>query len=216
MLTRPYMVIITLVVSTLLSGLDRNFGYFSGLTIVILILWSGKFSWSQFGIGRNPVAETVIGGLLITVALFVFIDLGIQPLLEINLGEIDLSSLGDIRNDPINYLIMSIIVWVFAAFGEELLFHGYYMKHLAEFFGGSNKAWLFSAIFIAVYFGASHNYQGPAGMIAVGLAGLFHSLIFYRYRNRLMMLVFAHGFYDMIGLTLIYFNQERMFIEWYQ
>jgi len=38
-----------------------------------------------------------------------------------------------------------VIVWVFAAFGEEILFRGYYMKALAELLGNNNKAWLFSA-----------------------------------------------------------------------
>lgn len=214
-LTRPYMVLPVLVCATLLSVLDRNYGYFFGLTVVFLILWGSNFRWLEFGIGKRFNFRTVLDGLLIAVALFAVMDMAIQPQLELYFGAVDLSSLEDIRGNIVGFIILSVVVWVFAAFGEELLFHGYYMKWLARMMGNSDKAWLVSAVFISVYFGISHAYQGTAGMIAVGLAGLSHALLFYKFRDRLMMLVFAHGFYDMIGLTLIYLGKERLFVEWF-
>ena len=113
-----------------------------------------------------------------------------------------------------NFFVLFLIMWVFAAFGEEFLFSGYYMKHLAEFMGNTNKSWLVSAIIMSIYFGASHNYQGTAGMIAVGLASCVYYFTFYKNRTNLALLVFAHGFYDTIGLTLIYLNRDRTFYDW--
>ena len=87
------------------------------------------------------------------------------------------------------------------------------MKHLAEFLGNTDRAWLASAIILSIYFGASHNYQGTAGMIAVGLASSVYFLTFYKNRTNLALLVFMHGFYDTIGLTLIYLDKDRVFYE---
>ena len=42
-------------------------------------------------------------------------------------------------------------MWVFAAFGEEFLFSGYYMKHLAEFMGNTNKGELIMKVLSANY-----------------------------------------------------------------
>ena len=40
-------------------------------------------------------------------------------------------------------------------------------------------------------------------MVAVGLASTFFFIAFALNRTNLALLVFAHGFYDTIGLTLI-------------
>ena len=75
-------------------------------------------------------------------------------------------------------------------------------------------AFVHSAILISFYFGASHNYQGTAGMIAVGVANLCSALIFYKNRTNLTLLILIHGFYDTIGITLIYLNKDRIFFDW--
>ena len=127
------------------------------------------------------------------------IDICIQPFLEIRYGEIDLSSIDDIRGNFANFLILFIIMWVFAAFGEEFLFSGYYMKHLAEFMGNTNKTWLISAIILSIYFGISHNYQGTSGIIAVGLSSVFISLRFIRIGQILLYLFLLTDFTTRLG-----------------
>ena len=107
----------------------------------------------------------------------------------------------------------SLIMWIFAAFGEEFLFSGYYMKCLAKALGDTNKAWLISAIILSIYLGVSHNYQGTAGIIAIALSSTIFFMTFYRNRENLILLVLAHGFYDTIGLTLISFNKDDTFYD---
>ncbi len=212
-LSKPYMVVIVMIIAPILSVADRNFGYFFGLFVALFLLWGSGWNWSRFGIGQKLTMRTVLKGLLLALAIFLLVDLCVQPFLEFYFGEIDLSSIDEIRGDFGSYLILFLIMWVFAAFGEEFLFSGYYMKHLAEFLGNSDKAWLASAIVLSIYFGASHNYQGTAGMISVGLASSFYFLTFYKNRTNLFLLVFMHGFYDTIGLTLIYLEKDRIFYE---
>ncbi|MCB0495315.1 MAG: CPBP family intramembrane metalloprotease [Cyclobacteriaceae bacterium] len=213
-LSKPYMVIIVMIIAPLLSLADRNYGYFFGLFIALYLLWKSGWNWAKFGFGQKISLSTILKGLLLAIIIFVIIDICIQPFLEIHYGEIDLSSVDDIRGDFANFFILFLIMWVFAAFGEEFLFSGYYMKHLAEFMGNTNKTWLISVFILSIYFGISHNYQGTSGIIAVGLSSLIFHYAFYKNRTNLALLVFAHGFYDTIGLTLIYINKDRIFYDW--
>ena len=203
-----------MIIAPMLSIADRNFGYFFGLSIAFFLLWKSGWNWEKFGFGKKISLSTTLKGLLLAIIIFIFVDICFQPFLEIYFGEIDLSSIEEIRGDFTSFFILFLIMWVFAAFGEEFLFSGYYMKHLAEFMGNTDKTWLVSAIILSVYFGVSHNYQGTSGMIAVGLASSIFFFTFYRYRTNLALLVFAHGFYDTIGLALIYSNKDRLFYDW--
>lgn len=213
-MTKPYVVVLVMALAPVFAQADRNFGYFFGLAVALLILWSSGIDWSRFGLGEKLSKRTILRALLLAVLIFFIIDICIQPFLEIYFGRIDLSSIEEIRGDPVSFIILMVIMWIFAAFGEEFLFSGYYMKHLAEFFGSSDKAWLASAFILSIYFGASHNYQGTAGMIAVGLASAFYFFTFCRNRTNLALLVFMHGFYDSIGLTLIFLDHDRVFFHW--
>jgi membrane protease YdiL (CAAX protease family) len=202
-----------MIIAPILSIADRNFGYFFGLFIALFLLWQSGWNWAKFGFRKKVNLTTMFSGLLLAIAIFIIVDICIQPFLEIYFGQIDLSSIDEIRGDFASFFILFLIMWVFAAFGEEFLFSGYYMKHLAELFGNTDKAWLISAIVLSIYFGISHNYQGTSGMIAVGLASTIFFLTFYKNRTNLALLVFAHGFYDTIGLTLIYLNEDRIFFD---
>lgn len=213
-LSKPFIVIIVMIIAPTLSIADRNFGYFFGLFIALFLLWKSGWNWRKFGFGKKIDLDTIIKGLLLALFIFIIIDVCIQPFIEIYFDQIDLSSIENIRGDFTNFFPLLILMWIFAAFGEEFLFSGYYMKHLAEFMGNTKRSWLLSTIILSIYFGASHNYQGTSGMIAVGLASTLFFFTFYKYKTNLALLVFAHGFYDTIGLFLIYLNQDRIFYNY--
>jgi hypothetical protein len=212
-LSKPYIVIIVMIIAPILSVADRNFGYFFGLFVALFLLWGSGWNWAKFGFGQHLNFKTIYRGLLLAIVIFFIIDICIQPFLEIYFGEIDLSSIEEIRGDFTSFFTLFIIMWIFAAFGEEFLFSGYYMKHLAELLGNTNRSWLISVIVLSIYFGFSHNYQGTSGMIAVGLSSTIFFFTFYKNRKNLALLVFAHGFYDTIGLLLIYLEKDRIFYE---
>ena len=146
--------------------------------------------------------------------LFLYLELILGPWFLLYIGKIDLSSIDEIRGDFASFFTLFLIMWVFAAFGEEFLFRGYYMKALAELFGNNNKAWIFSAIITSLYFGISHIYQGLSGAVAVFLWSLTISLIFNKNRNNLVLLILIHGFYDSIGVTMIFLNSDFGISEW--
>lgn len=214
-LTKPYIVIITMFLAPLFGFIDRNFVFFFGFGIAFTILWTSNFDWSKFGIGQKIARKTVCKSLILTGVLFIGFSI-IDPILQHYLGDFDLSSVEDIRGNLTGYIVIMVIMWIFAAFGEEFLFRGYYMKALAELFGNSSKAWFFSAIITSVYFGVSHIYQGVVGMLSVFIWSLVISLLFNKNKQNLMLLVLVHGFSDTIGLTLIYLNKESFISQWIQ
>jgi membrane protease YdiL (CAAX protease family) len=213
LLENPYSVIAVLIIASLLSLADRNFGYFFGLGVVLFIVWRNRWDWSIFGFGKKINLKTILIGICLTIPLFVGQGI-IDVFLQRYFGELDLSSVEHIRGDFGNYLILMAIMWVFAAFGEELLFRGYYMQGFAKLFGGTNLAWLVAAILISIYFGISHSYQGTAGIISVFIGSMYFSMIYYMNRDNLALAALVHGFYDTIGLTLIYMNKDGVFSDW--
>ncbi len=215
-LNKPYAVILIMLIAPLFGFIDRNFTFFFGLGIIFLILKGSKYDWARFGIGKKINSKTIIKSLVLAIILFIVFTFLIDPLLIEWLGEYDLSSIDDIRGNLLGYIILMLIVWVFAAFGEEILFRGYYMKALAELFGNNNKAWIFSAFITSLYFGISHAYQGLIGVVSVFLWSFVISLIFNKNRNNLLLLVLIHGIYDTIGVTLIYLNKDQVITEWVQ
>ena len=215
-LNKPFAVILIMLIAPLFGFIDRNFTFFFGLGIVFLILKGSKYDWGRFGIGQKITGKTVIKSIVLATIIFVVFTFLIDPLLIKWLGEYDLSSIDDIRGNLLGYIILMLIVWIFAAFGEEILFRGYYMKALAELLGNNKTAWVFSAFIVSLYFGISHAYQGLIGVVSVFLWSFVISLIFSKNKNNLLLLVLIHGIYDTIGVTLIYLNKDHIITEWVQ
>lgn len=215
-LNKPYAVVLVMLIAPLFGFIDRNFVFFFGLGVAFLLLKGSKYDWSRFGIGERITGKTLVRSLVITLALFTLFYALVDPILQSWLGDFDLSSIDDIRGDFVGYAALMIIMWIFAAFGEEFLFRGYYMKALAELLGNSNKAWILAALITSLYFGISHVYQGLIGAVSAFLWSFAISLIFTKNRNNLLLLVLIHGFYDSIGITLIYLNKDHLILEWVQ
>lgn len=215
-LNKPFAVVFIMLFAPIFGLIDRNFVFFFGLGVAFLILKRSKFDWKIFGIGQKINRKTVLNSFLIAITLYIVFSVFIDPLLQNWLGEYDLSSIDDIRGNFAGYIILMIIMWVFAAFGEELLFRGYYMKSLAELIGNNKKSWLLSALITSTYFGVSHAYQGLIGVVSVFLWSFVISMLFIKNRNNLLLLVLIHGIYDSIGITLIYLNKDHVISDWVQ
>ena len=61
-------------------------------------------------------------------------------------------------------LMSLLIVWTFAAFGEEMSYRGYLLTRGAEMFGRSKAGYLMAMIAVAIP-GFGHYYKGPAGVV---------------------------------------------------
>jgi membrane protease YdiL (CAAX protease family) len=212
----PAFFLAILLVSSLLTFYTGGLGYFAGIFIALIGFWASGFKWSKFGISRPKWIKTLLMALCFAIGIFIFVDGLFQPLLERFIDPVDLSALDHIRGNFVNYLFFILIMWVVAGFGEEFLYRGFFMKQLAEILGNRNISWFLAGLIISTLFGIAHLYQGLSGVISTGLIGFILAMIFMANRKNLILLMLIHGFYDMIGITMIFLNADKSFAQWVQ
>lgn len=66
-LSKPYIVILVMIIAPILSIADRNFGYFFGLSVALFLLWQSGWNWAKFGFGEKINLRNVINGLLLAI-----------------------------------------------------------------------------------------------------------------------------------------------------
>jgi membrane protease YdiL (CAAX protease family) len=100
-------------------------------------------------------------------------------------------------------LDVTILTWVFIAFGEELIFRGMMLSRLETLFGLQGRANIVVASLAqGVLFGAGHASQGVTGMIITGAIGTVLAVYFMtRGRRSLVPLVISHGIIDTTVLS---------------
>ena len=97
-------------------------------------------------------------------------------------------------------LLSLLLIWTFAAFGEELGYRGYLLTRAADVGGRSQPAYWVGMLFVSVLFGYGHYYKGPAGVIDSGMAGLILGMAYLLSRRNLWVCILAHGFNDTVAV----------------
>ena len=69
-------------------------------------------------------------------------------------------------------LLALLLVWTFAAFGEEIAYRGYLLTRAADIGRRSTIAYWLGIVVVSVLFGYGHYYKAPSGIIDSGIAGL--------------------------------------------
>lgn len=100
------------------------------------------------------------------------------------------------------------LVWVFAAFGEEIAYRGYLTLRGADALGGSRLAWWAAMIATAILFGYGHSYKGPVGIVDSGVAGLILGAAYLLSGRCLWTAIFAHGLIDTTAVMILYLGIE--------
>ncbi len=121
-------------------------------------------------------------------------------------GQPDLSVISKLQGDPLFLLQLLVISWVNGAFAEEILFRGFLMPRLAEWWGGTRQVWVIAALLSSVVFGLGHAYQGVTGMVGTGMTGLVLAGVYLVAKRNLWASVLSHGLFDSIAFVTIYFT----------
>jgi membrane protease YdiL (CAAX protease family) len=99
-----------------------------------------------------------------------------------------------------------LIVWTFAAFGEEISYRGYLVTRAADVGGRSKVAYWLAVLMVSVLFGYGHYYKGPAGVVDSGMAGLVLGTAYLLTGRNLWVCILAHGFIDTFGIVALFFG----------
>jgi membrane protease YdiL (CAAX protease family) len=106
-------------------------------------------------------------------------------------------------------LVTLLLVWTFAAFGEEISYRGYLTLRGADVAERSALGYWVATLVVSVLFGYGHYYKGPAGILDSGVAGLILGSAYLLAGRNLWASVLAHGFIDTIGLVLVFFGLDK-------
>jgi membrane protease YdiL (CAAX protease family) len=192
----------------------RDAYIFFGVALLVLVwLKLRGESWASIGLVRPKSWWAQIGwGLLLFLVILIYSVLAQSTINQTvaewtgtspSLAEETFASIEG--NTPLFLMILPLI-WIFAAFGEEVFYRGYIMTRFHQVLGEGRLAWIGAIIAQAVLFGLAHAYQGPVGMVGTGLLGVFFGAGALIWGRNLLPAMIAHGLADTLGFTLLYFG----------
>jgi hypothetical protein len=103
-------------------------------------------------------------------------------------------------------LLGLLLVWTFAAFGEEVSYRGYLLGRAADLGKRSAAAYWAAVVPASILFGYGHFYKGPAGVVDSGMAGLILGAAYLLSGRNLWTTVLAHGFIDTVAVVAYFFG----------
>jgi membrane protease YdiL (CAAX protease family) len=116
------------------------------------------------------------------------------------------SGVNEITGHAMAALRWLLIVWTFAAFGEEIAYRGYLVTRAADVGARSQTAYWVAVVMVSVLFGYGHYYKGPSGMVDSGMAGLVLGAAYLLSGRNLWVCILAHGFIDTAMVIVLFFG----------
>jgi hypothetical protein len=106
-------------------------------------------------------------------------------------------------------LLALLLVWTFAAFGEEIAYRGYLLTRAADIGRRSTTAYWLGIVLVSVLFGYGHYYKGASGIIDSGIAGLILGAAYMVADRNLWACILTHGFIDTFGVIDAFFGWSK-------
>jgi len=106
-------------------------------------------------------------------------------------------------------LIAFLLVWTFAAFGEEISYRGYLLTRAAEAGGSSSAAYIVAVVLVSILFGYGHYYKGPTGVLDSAVGALIWGAAYLISGRNLWTTILAHGLNDTFAIIMIYFGLAK-------
>ena len=103
-------------------------------------------------------------------------------------------------------LVALLLVWTFAAFGEEIAYRGYLLTRAADIGTRLRPAYWIGIVAVSILFGYGHYYKGASGVIDSGFAGLILGSAYMLAGRNLWASILAHGLIDTFGVIDAFFG----------
>lgn len=195
-----------------IGGYSVSWGLFSSVILsAIVITYEVRKTGNarRLGLFRpKSLWRALAIGLIAPVVIYVLTALIITPLLSMGIitaPTTDGPSLVDGPNREIALFCSLALMWLGAAFGEELLFRGFLMNTLSRALGDGRMLQVVSAFIVAIAFGALHIFsQGMYGLVVPGIVGFMIGIVFILSKNNLFAVVIAHGLINSFGIIAGY------------
>ena len=166
----------------------------SNTPFLLLLGWASLrlrgLRWRDLGMTRpDDWRRVVLIGVVAGLAMETFAVLVTEPVIARVFGHApDVSDFRFLVGNLKALLLLQILNWSLAAFGEEMVYRGYLLNRVADFVGplGPRAAWVGALVVVSVLFGWAHaEGQGLPGMAQEGWNGLLLGLLYLANRRRL-------------------------------
>jgi hypothetical protein len=176
----------------------------------LLSIWLRDGNWSAIGFQR-PASwrRTVQIALVAAVLRIVLGEFVIDPLTARFWPPAALpSGAASITGNLGAAALALLVVWTFAAFGEEIGYRGYLLTRAADLGRRSPAAYWVGVGLVSILFGFGHYYKGPAGIVDSGIAGFILGSAYLLSGRNLWVSILAHGFIDTFAVVVLYFGWQ--------
>jgi membrane protease YdiL (CAAX protease family) len=214
-------------VSRALSGLELLFGAFIVIghnvfqivpneVIVLFLLclasiWLRDGRWSSMGL-KGPASwrRIVLIALAAAGARILLGQFVIEPITGFFWPPPSAPELAnEIAGNVKIALLALLLVWTFAAFGEEIAYRGYLLTRAADIGRRSTISYWLGIVLVSVLFGYGHYYKGASGIIDSGIAGLILGAAYMVADRNLWACILTHGFIDTFGVIDAFFGWSK-------
>jgi uncharacterized protein len=161
-------------------------------------------TWRDVGLARPQRPLLLPLQVVAVLAVVVAVGMLVQPLLAQAFGAPDYSRFLPIVGNLERLVLSLFVVWVTAAFFEELVFRGFLLNRLEILLGSGRTSVALACVIGATLFGLMHAYQGPFGILMTGIIGLVFSVAYFAFGRRLWALIIAHGLINSLTMYQFY------------
>lgn len=199
--------------------------YAGPITLIFTLLVLTKYmrlqgkSWAQYGLkplaGMKPKLMVFPQAVIVSIGFVIAVGtvLVLANIFEISalaqVSEGVESRFGEVRDNLPKFLMWLGIIWVSAAFGEEMFFRGYLVTRLQEALPSSLLATIIAILIPALIFGYGHyDYQGFRGFVMTALIGLSFSISYLLLKKNLWPIILVHGVVDSLAFTALYVGAD--------
>ncbi len=188
------------------------FGYFHIIIAALLLIIASAIEYKKdifkslgFQRKRLKLKDLFIIAPLFSISLFlVYIYVLVPSVAYLTEQPINFSVFEPYKGNLSACFSLLILIWISAAFGEEIIFRGYLMRQFTKFFGANRVSMVVNILLFGIVFGFIHSYQGITGQIISGLIGMLYAVIFHIRKNDLWFNIAAHGFFDTVAVLFIF------------
>ncbi len=182
-------------------------GYVLITVIFTILLVRRGLPLNKFGFGIRLDIRQIMLAIAAIVVLRLF-DIFLNPLIEELLsGPRNLQRFSDVEGSLGSLIILLLLNWTLAAFGEEFAYRIVLMRGISFILGDTRKGQVLAIVLQAVMFGLIHAYQGSTGIASSMVSGLVFGIVTIASRWSIWPAALAHGINNTIGIIMIYQGQ---------
>jgi len=183
----------------------------AGWSLIWILLRMQKKNWKEFGFTQpDRWGKTILAVMIWLIFFQIIIGWILKPwVVKLTGRPLDISEFEILRGNFSALVRGLVIVWTIAAFGEEMVFRGYFLNRINEIFRSKKTGLIFAVLGSSLIFGFGHIYQGLSGIILASMAGIIYSLAFIFSGRNLWAPILVHGFYDTWAFLTLFLGIEN-------